>query len=407
MIAHVKEERTIESPAEPLFSDVAVVALVADRWDRAWQSRHQVLSRLAAYFHVIWCDEADEWRETLASRKPVTGGAPYNLTVFQPGVAESKFYRPGILARYAERRRYRKPIQMAQALGAKKIILYIWRPKFASALQLAAYDKAVYHIDDEYSFSKTDQGINPVERTVMETVDQVFIHSPALMEKKGHINPNTARVPNGVDFAAFSTLQEEPEDLADIPHPRIGYVGYLKSQLNFGLLNELAGKRPDWSFVFIGPTGVLHDQQEAFDSLMSRPNAHKLGPKPKENLPAYVQHVDVCSMGYNVDDYTKYIYPLKVHEYFAAGKPVVATPIRSLLAFDDLLELEEAADGWEAAIERCLAEPSEGEKTEKRRDLARRHDWNRIVGEIAGHFCKLLGEGYSARLKDAENQNKS
>ena len=43
-------------PRAPLVPDVGVIALVPDRWDDFWQTRHYVLARLARYFHVIWCN---------------------------------------------------------------------------------------------------------------------------------------------------------------------------------------------------------------------------------------------------------------------------------------------------------------------------------------------------------------
>jgi len=49
----------------PLVPDVGVLALVPDRWSDLWQQRHQVLTRLARYFHVTWMNPAREWRAVL------------------------------------------------------------------------------------------------------------------------------------------------------------------------------------------------------------------------------------------------------------------------------------------------------------------------------------------------------
>ena len=60
---------------------------------------------------------------------------------------------------------------------------------------------------------------------------------------------------------------------------------------------------------------------------------HFLGGKPSKSLGAYPQHFDVCLMPYVIDDYTRYVYPLKMHEYLAGGRPVVSSPIRSVEDF--------------------------------------------------------------------------
>ena len=46
--------------------DIGVMALVTDPWEIPWQPRHQILSRLARYFHVVWCSPAPWWRTWLS-----------------------------------------------------------------------------------------------------------------------------------------------------------------------------------------------------------------------------------------------------------------------------------------------------------------------------------------------------
>jgi hypothetical protein len=47
-----------------------------------------------------------------------------------------------------------------------------------------------------------------------------------------------------VDFLAYATLAARPEDLSAVPHPRIGYVGYIKKQLNWPLIFKIANPGP-------------------------------------------------------------------------------------------------------------------------------------------------------------------
>ena len=55
------------------------------------------------------------------------------------------------------------------------------------------------------------------------------------------------------------------------------------------------------------------------DKMSLLPNVHFLGGRPTKSLGAYPQHFDVCLMPYVIDDYTRYVYPLKMHE--VGGKP--------------------------------------------------------------------------------------
>lgn len=50
-------------------------------------------------------------------------------------------------------------------------------------------------------------------------------------------------------------------------------------------------------------------------------------------------------MPYEVNDYTNCIYPLKLHEYLATGRPVVATPIDMVEPFADAVRVARTPPG--------------------------------------------------------------
>ena len=266
------------------------------------------------------------------------------------------------------------------------------------------YDLSCYHIDDDYPLLNSDQEQQVVLESDRETasrVDQLFVTSPGLLTKKRQFNPQTLFVPNGVDYNLFATPCTEPEDLAPIPHPRVGYVGMIKHQLNLPLLIDLAKRNPDLSFVLVGPRR-LHEEVTSFISeLLRLPNVYILGPKPLEALPRYQQHMDVSLLCYKVNAYTNCVYPLKLHQYLASGIPVIGSRIRSLEDFDSVIDLADTADEWDLCIKKALLPDNDLEgKAVKRRELAKQHDWNWLVEKIAFRLCHRLGGPYPERLRD-------
>jgi glycosyltransferase involved in cell wall biosynthesis len=389
-------------PAGPALPEIGVIAVVAERWGGIWLSRHQILTRLARYCHVVWYNPPRPLRSVLnapAARVDPTPPPGTGFDVYDHGWWLPKFYRPGALRRAAERARLRQARRILEHAGAKRIILYLWQPMFAEVLELADYDVSCYHIADEYSFSDIEQPLSATERRVIERVDQVFVHSPALLEKKGRINPNTSYVTNGVDYASFAEVAPEPPDLARIPHPRIGYVGRLKSQLDWHALSEIAARRPDWSIVLVGPVGHMGASAPDKDALLARPNVHYLGNRTVREIPAYTQHMDVCLLCYALTDYTRYIFPLKLHEYLAAGRPVVGADLRTLRDFEHVVAIARDPAQWVSAIEAALS-PAEQtpERVEERRQVARAYDWNALTERIAATLCDRLGEDFTTRL---------
>lgn len=391
----------------PYFSKVGILHLLPYRWATPAMACHQIIPRLTTYFNVVWVTPAQGWRE-LWLRKRSTPEMMFSqrpegtsFEIYEPGRFLPQLYRPRWLASLTARARLRQARRILTDKGCDKIILYLWRPAYEFSLQMIEYSLSCYHIDDEYTFATVEEPVHEQEARVINCVDQVFIHSPALWEKKAHLNPHSALVPNGVDYYAFASPAEEPPDMRQIPHPRVGYVGVIKVQLDLSLLFALAQRHREWSFVLVGPRGFLGEQASVIENLSKLPNVHFLGGKPIDALPAYVQHLDVCMLCYALSDYTKFIYPLKLHEYLASGRPIVASPIRTLQEFGRVIRLASDLDEWSTALAASLGpEANHQSEISARRRLALEHDWDNLAHRVARVLCERLGSDWAQRFDE-------
>ena len=393
----------------PRFPDVGVVGLIPDTWGSPWMARHHVFTRLAEYFHVVWMDPPRGWREYWLG--PCAPGPACRHTVplrpgfgvYTPGRWLARFYRPAFLARAAERRASRNAARVLKKRRCRRIIVYLWRPEFDVALDYIDHEISCYHLDDEYTFSRHELPTDPREARLLKRVDHVFLHSPALWEKKSSGNPNTHLVPMGADYRSFATPRREPEDLGSIPRPRIGYVGYVKGQLNFPLLTALGRMHPDWSFVFVGPCNANMPRYALqFEALCALPNVYMLGERHVGRLPAYMQHMDVLTLAYRINDYTKFISPMKLQEYLATGRPVVGSPIGYLRHFAGVIALAETEEQWSDALcEALRPESGAPERAARRQGIAKAYDWDRVVLHIARVLCGSLGDDYLRDITEA------
>ena len=77
-----------------------------------------------------------------------------------------------------------------------------------------------------------------------------------------------------------------------------------------------------------------------------------LGPKPYDELPRYVAAFDVGIIPYAANSYTPSCFPLKLYEYLAAGKPVVASGLPALAGMEPRRRARaEGVESFVAAIE--------------------------------------------------------
>lgn len=388
-------------------NDIGIVAFVPDAWQEQRQARHHIAEGLSQHYPVLWISPP-LYGETL--RKKGIGRVP-KATGLSKISSSLWIYAPSVPADYKRSGKYRFSILTAMSrayralwrrlllrritlitrqMGMRQVLLYIWRPEFGWTLGRLGEAAAFYQIDDEYSFNpEADVPLSKEEEDVIRGVDAVFIHSQTMMRKKGQLNPRTYYVPNGVDFDryadAVSARSPEPQDLQCIPHPRIGYLGHIKRHINLELLVRISEARPDWAIVLVGPVREDHAQiRPAMEKLRGQSNVHFLGGKAASDLPFYAIGFDVAIMPYHVTPYTRYIYPMKMHEYLAAGKPVVSTDLENIREFAGVISFADSSEDWIEAIARELQSDSESSRRD-RMEVARANQWServRVIHEV-------------------------
>ncbi len=185
-----------------------------------------------------------------------------------------------------------------------------------------------------------------------------------------HIAAMSPKVPimlvrNGVHWERFQVPHPIPNEVAAVPRPRIGFVGSVSYWVNLELVAQVAELRPEWHFVFVGP-----QRQTA----KVPPNVHFVPPVSPEEVPGCIQGFNVGLIPFYDTPLTRCVNPVKLYEYLACGKPVVATPYTDLEEAKGLVYLAETPTEFADAIERALSEDS-FELQERRRNIAKQGDW--------------------------------
>lgn len=232
------------------------------------------------------------------------------------------------------------------------------------------------------------------ESALASKADFVVANSSFLSEYISEFNSKSFDIGQGCDFSKFNPngVYEIPRDLALINTPVIGYVGALVDfRLDIQLLEQLATRRTDWSFVLVGP----EDEGFKNSSLHDKRNVFFLGRKHESELPAYVANFDVCINPQLINDMTKGNYPRKVDEYLVMGKPVVATRTAFMDFFLPFVRLAEGVDEYELAIANALEVDDDVKLSESRQQFALSHTWEKSVEKIY--------EAYDQTMKKTNN----
>ena len=150
----------------------------------------------------------------------------------------------------------------------------------------------------------------------------------------------------------------------------------------------------------IGPN---YDKSLNKNRLTRAKNVHWLGEKKYEELPAYVRHFDVATIPFVINEITLSTSPVKLFEYMAAGKPIVATDLPECRKYRSVLlarDKAEFAAQLAAAIE--LAGNAEYRKTLF--EEARANTWRSRFEQIEARLNRGLGAFQTRRVNEAPSR---
>ncbi len=221
--------------------------------------------------------------------------------------------------------------------------------------------------------------------------DLVLAVNERLARRAREVHPAVRLVRNATHYdilcRAASPVLRAARAMRRIPRPVIGYMGWLNPvRLDTELLEALAAARPSWSLVFLGPAS---SSRPLGDRLPKAPNVHRLPAVPYEELPRYLCAFDVCILPNRINAHTDGNDPLKIYDYLATGKPIVATPTAGTEGLEGVIRLARDTPSFIRAIDEALDDADET-VGRLRQTLASRHSWDARVSEVAAALSDML-----------------
>lgn len=193
---------------------------------------------------------------------------------------------------------------------------------------------------------------------------------------------------NGVDLELFdpNRTYARPPELADVERPIVGFYGNLDWWIDWALIERIAALDA-YQVVVLGGT---EGQAPKVPAELRDGPIRFLGWKPVRELPAYVDAFDLCLFPFVVNEMTDGVDALKLWEYLAFGRPVVATGTKFIRQRADLFYVTDQ-ETVEDTLARALAEKDDAERVAHRMRAAAERDWRVIAGEMHAEIVGVLG----------------
>jgi glycosyltransferase involved in cell wall biosynthesis len=155
------------------------------------------------------------------------------------------------------------------------------------------------------------------------------------------------------------------------------FWGVIDRRMDTAFVRAAAERLPGGTLLFVGP------QDNPDPELLRLPRVRTLPPVAYDDLPAVAARSAVLVMPYADLPVTRAMQPLKLKEYLATGKPVVASALPSTQSWADCLDLAATPDAFAAAV---LARLARGLPAEQRaaRSRLEAEGWDAKAEQFAG-----------------------
>jgi len=270
------------------------------------------------------------------------------------------------------------PSEAFERVSAPLVYILCWNTEYLKGFTAP---RLIYDYIDELTVFAGDQkeiALNHGELLVSASL--TIATADRLYRDAVRVRPDCLFCPNGVAYDHFARSRERravlpPEPLLPVVaagKPIIGYYGALACWFDYDLLKAVAVQREDLSFVLIGPN---YDNSFPRSGLSQLSNVTWLGVQPYSDLPDFLSYFDVATIPFLVNDITHSTSPLKLFEYMAGGKPVVATAMHETMRYEGVLVANGAAE-FSSKLDEALRLATDPQYLAVIDRVARENTWN-------------------------------
>jgi glycosyltransferase involved in cell wall biosynthesis len=328
-----------------------------------------------------------------------------NITVTRPWRVGPETYDWGLrwnerlcrkhLQRWVEKLRLRDPVLWINSHGSYFLADHI------------DHSGLIYDITDDWTTS-TQTEIDrrrtvAADAALCRGADATIVCSQRLFDLKRSLTDQLYLIPNGVDAAHYSSVSDMsrplPPRVSALPRPIFGYTGTVHpDRIDLDLIIAIARRFTEGSVVLVGPTYL---DPPDLSKLKAQPNVHLLGAVPYHQVPDYMRSFDVAITPHRVTPFTESLNPIKLWEYLAAGKPIVATPVAGFRDYPELIHVAGTPDEFINALTAALTEGDA--KVAERQLIARQNSWGARVDEVE----KVIASVIDARARSLSHAGAS
>jgi glycosyltransferase involved in cell wall biosynthesis len=349
----------------------------ADDWGRHPSSCQHLIRQLLPAYRVWWVntigmrppgfDRATlvrTWEKLRHWFQPrvETGEQPDNLEVLNPRMWPWFSRRHD---RRINRRLLLRQLRPILAAAGSETIAITTVPVVADLIGGLPVSRWVYYCVDDFSqWPGVDRAaVGAMEALLIRRADVLVAASETLQDRLAARGRAARLLPHGVDLEHWSTPRKLSGLLDGLERPLVVFWGLVDRRMDVDFVHRLSNDLTRGTVVLVGP------EADAEPGLEGNPRVARLPGVAYEDLPGVAAEAAVLVMPYADLPVTQAMQPLKLTEYLATGKPVVARDLPSTRAWADALDLAATPEEFSRQVRVRLAEGLPPSQADARRRL--------------------------------------
>jgi len=203
-----------------------------------------------------------------------------------------------------------------------------------------------YCVDDFGTWPGLDrEAMGVLDGRLIRSADVLIAAGEALRERLGRLGRESHLLTHGVDLGHWAVGPEVVLPRVDaLEPPLVVFWGLVDRRTDAGFVRALDSALPAGTIVLVGPA------DDPDPSLGQLRRVVRLPAMPYDHLPALARRASVLIMPYADLPVTRAMQPLKLAEYMATGRPVVARRLPAMRPWADAIDLAETPEDFAAAV---------------------------------------------------------
>ncbi len=274
---------------------------------------------------------------------------------------------------------------LANVFKSEESIYYCLWPNNLKHLGNLPHSYLIYDYMDELSLLDLPQEeLSRDHHLMLDKADLVTVSADKLMNSLPlHIKSKALLINNAVSQEFIDAVDAETGNAQELEafqgHPILGYYGAIAEWLDFELIEHLATELLNARIVLIGPVSEAVSERIAM-TLKNHTNVILLPPCKHLDLVPFLKNFDICMIPFLKNAVTDAVSPVKLFEYFSAGKPVVTTDIAECAKYS-LIHIGKTHEKFTTAVKNILTGSCVNTSKESRQ-IALANTWQHRIEKI-------------------------